>query len=239
MLPDAHLDSLRADRERLAALVDADLDATVPPCPDWDVRELLVHLGRIHRWAIDSSQLPPDADFPRLGPRPGADEPLIAWLLDGLDELIEHLSTTDLDAPCWSFVGPTTRRFWLRRQAHETAIHRWDAQAAGGTSDPVDGEMAVDGIDEWLEIESERWYKGGPVAGTIHLHATDGAGEWHLEFDAARLHWTHGHLKGDAAVRGSRSDLFLMAWRRRSADQLEVLGDADLVEGFLAQTQVS
>ena len=184
MEPDALLASLRADRSRLAQLADADLTATVPSCPDWDVRQLLIHLGRIHRWAIDSAQLPPGADFPRLGPRPSDDTPLVEWLTDGLDELLDFLATTDLDAPCWSFTGPTTRRFWLRRQTHETSIHRWDAQAAGGEPEPVDGEIAVDGVDEWLEIESGRWYKGRPgVTGTVHLHATDGDGEWHLDFD--------------------------------------------------------
>ncbi len=184
MDPDAHLASLRADRARLAALADADLSVTVPSCPDWDVEQLLVHLGRVHRWAIDSSKLAPDTEFPRFGPRPGDDQPVVEWLVDGLEELIDHFATTDLDEPCWSFIGPTTRRFWLRRQAHETGVHRWDAEGSFGPADPIAGELAVDGIDEWLEIESTRWYKGGPeVSGTVHLHATDGDGEWHIELD--------------------------------------------------------
>jgi uncharacterized protein (TIGR03083 family) len=240
MDPDAYLTSLRADRTRLAALADADLSAMVPACPDWDVSELLTHLGRVHRWAMDSAELSPAADFPRFGPRPDPDESIIDWLVGGLDELIAYLASTDLDAPCWSFTGPTTRRFWIRRQCHETAIHRWDAQDAVGQPDPVEGSLAVDGLDEWLEIESRRWFKGDPaVSGTIHLHATDGEGEWHIEVDPSRLHWQHGHHKGDAAVRGSRSDLLLVAWRRISPERVDLLGDVGLIERFLDQTQVS
>lgn len=242
---DAYLDSLRADRTRLAALAGrGGLDDTVPTCPDWTLRDLLVHLGRIHRWAMDSSKLAPDADFPRLGPRPSADEDVVAWVVDGLDELIDDLGSTDLDAACWTFAGPGTRRFWLRRQAMETAVHRFDAETTLGPADPVDPEIAADGVDEWLDLEARRWYKGRPeIAGTIHLHATDdgadGAGEWFIQVDTARLHWNHGHEKGDVAVRGGRSDLFLLAWRRKDAADLEMFGDAELLDAFLHQTQVS
>ncbi|HKY16739.1 MAG TPA: maleylpyruvate isomerase family mycothiol-dependent enzyme [Microthrixaceae bacterium] len=252
---DAYLDSLRADRARFAALggpmeaEDERLDLTVPTCPDWTLAELLTHLGRIHRWAMDSSKLAPDASFPRLGPRPDAHADLLGWLTDGIDELIEDLGSTDLDAACWTFAGPGTRRFWLRRQAMETAVHRYDAEITLGTPDPVAADIAADGVDEWLDLEAGRWYKGRPeISGTIHLHATDpieegtgadGSGEWFIQVDAARLHWNHGHEKGDVAVRASRSELFLLAWRRREASDLEVFGDAELLDAFLHQTQVS
>jgi hypothetical protein len=38
----------------LAALLDgADLSRPVPSCPDWDLRQLISHVGRAHRFAAD------------------------------------------------------------------------------------------------------------------------------------------------------------------------------------------
>jgi uncharacterized protein (TIGR03083 family) len=243
---DAYLDSLRADRARFAGAVGLDvsvLGTTVPACPDWTLQDLLVHLGRVHRWAMDAARLAPDATFPRLGPRPDEGTDPAAWVVDGLDELIADFATMDLDEPCWTFAGPGTRRFWLRRQAMETAVHRVDAQSVLGTGDPVDPEIAADGVDEWLDLQATRWYKAHPdIVGTLHLHATDdgeGSSEWFVQVDPARLGWHHGHHKGDVAVRAGRADLFLMAWRRRRPDELDVVGDAALLEAFLHQTQVS
>ena len=39
---------------------------------------------------------------------------------------------------------------WARRQAHETAIHRYDAESASGDVNGFDLDFAVDGIDEIL-----------------------------------------------------------------------------------------
>ena len=44
--------------------------------------------------------------------------------------------------------APSPLAMWARRQAHETAIHRYDAQHATGTSAGFDPAFASDGIDE-------------------------------------------------------------------------------------------
>ena len=47
-----HVDMLRRQGEWLADAAErAGLDALVPPCPPWQVRDLLRHTGYIHRWA--------------------------------------------------------------------------------------------------------------------------------------------------------------------------------------------
>ena len=81
------------------------------------------------------------------------------------------------------FAGPTTAAFWFRRQAHETAVHRWDAQRAATPSsvDPIDATLAADGVDEWLEVFVPRFLArtGVPddlVGATLHLHCTDEGG---------------------------------------------------------------
>ena len=55
----------------------------------------------------------------------------------GLDALVAALAATDPDEPVWNW-SPThaaaPARFWFRRMAQETAVHRWDAEAAAGTA---------------------------------------------------------------------------------------------------------
>ena len=34
-----------------AAVAGADPDGTVPTCPEWTVRDLVRHMGGVHRWA--------------------------------------------------------------------------------------------------------------------------------------------------------------------------------------------
>jgi uncharacterized protein (TIGR03083 family) len=240
-----HLAALRADRARLAALPGAAVDAAVPGCPGWTRRDLLVHLGHIHRWAERSLALAPGAALPPVGSGPGDRDPL-DWVVEGLDGLIATFESIDLSVPCASFAGAQDGAWWLRRQAMETAVHRWDAQAAAGARpDPVEGDLAQSGVDEWCELESQRWFTPDPdLSVTVHLPGTDpddamaDPPEWFLEATPDGLDWEHGHRKGDVAVRASRSDLFLMVWNRVDAAALDVLGDRDLLGRFLAASAV-
>jgi hypothetical protein len=58
------------------------------------------------------------------------------------------------------------------------------------------------------------------VGGSVHLHATDGDGEWFIETGDG-LTWTRAHEKGDVAVRGTTSDLLLLVWGRLGTDAVE------------------
>ena len=121
--------------------------------------------------------------------------------------------------------------------AHETAVHRWDAQAALGRPDPIDAELAADGIAEVVEVLlplSVPPPSGDPALGTLHLYCTDTTGEWLLSVQDGRLDVTPGHAKGDAALRGGASELFLACWGRRSDDGPEVLGDGTVAQAWLA-----
>ncbi len=236
------LDELRADRSRLADLPASCLAAPVAACPGWDVTALLVHLSRIHRWASArvSADVGMEVPFPA---RPDAGVDVVRWTLDGLDELIGTLSTLDLDAQCGSFVGTVARRWWLRRQAVETALHRWDAQdAAGVDPDPTGPEVAAIGVTEWCELQEMRWPTlTSDLTGTIHLHSTDGPGEWLIEARPGSFTWSEGHHKGDVAVRGTRSDLLLLLWARLDPDgtnpgRVEVFGDPQLLHTLLDAT---
>jgi hypothetical protein len=60
---------------------------------------------------------------------------------------------------------------------------------------------------------------------TIHLHGTDGEGEWLLTLGPDAFTMTHEHAKGDVALRGSVSDLALLLYGRPTIGAVEHLGD--------------
>jgi hypothetical protein len=62
---------------------------------------------------------------------------------------------------------------------------------------------------------------------SLHLHCTDGDGEWMVKVESAELHMTHEHAKAAVAWRGSAVDLFLTCWGR-SRPAVEILGDLSI-----------
>jgi hypothetical protein len=121
--------------------------------------------------------------------------------------------------------------------AHETSVHRWDAQGAVGRPEPVDAPQAADGIAEALELLlplSVPEPRTEHPRGTLHLHCTDTPGEWLVSMPDGRLEVAPGHAKADAALRGEASELFLTCWGRRSGTGPEVLGDHAVAQQWLA-----
>lgn len=239
----ALIEALRREGEALGAVKLVDVD--VPTCPEWTLPELIHHVGSVHRWqtaqvlATDPNQLvkvePP--------PRPALSA-LADWYQTGFVELLNALAQVEADQPTPSWFGPRSATFWARRAAHETAIHRWDAQAAITTPDPLHPDQAVDIIDELFEVvvphkfKADRWE--GPAV-TIHLHATDieaadgePAGEWLISLGPDGFTVTKTHAKGDVAVRGPVSDLALMVVGRLPPARLEVHGEAAVLDRWFA-----
>ncbi|MFF8864148.1 MULTISPECIES: maleylpyruvate isomerase family mycothiol-dependent enzyme [unclassified Streptomyces] len=144
----------REGRLLAAAAAEAGPDAKVPTCPEWQVRDLLRHTGAVHRWA--AAFVADGHTTPRpLGEAPGLDgAELVDWYRDSHRLLVDTLTTAPSDVECWTFLpasGPSPLAFWIRRQAHETTVHRYDAEAArGGTATPIAPDFAADGIDELL-----------------------------------------------------------------------------------------
>lgn len=132
-------------------------------------------------------------------------------------------------------------RFWSWRVLYETLIHRLDAELALGRTPVVSPEIAADGVEEFLTnvvghpLVADRLREFGHAGETLHLHATDGEGEWMLTLGADGTTWAHGHGKGSAAVRGTTADLLLLVWGRHEVgDRFEVFGDEALLTGWLA-----
>jgi uncharacterized protein (TIGR03083 family) len=230
----AHLRALHVEGDALAAAAAYGLDATVPSRPGWDVAELIGHTGRVHRWvtAVVRSRTQEAMRLRDFTEVPPPREQRMAWYGDGVQQLHAALDDADLDADIWTWTGHRPARFWARRMAQETVVHRWDGENAHSRALPIDTALAVDGVDEMFDVFVPHHPGCSGLRGsgeTLHLHCTDADGEWLLHFTGDGVGLTRSHAKGDAAVRGSASDLLLLLWGRRRVDGLEVFGDQAVV----------
>lgn len=224
-----------------AACEAAGLDTPVPPCPGWDVADLLWHLTEVHWFwgTIVAERRTTPKGLAGLE-RPAHDQ-LLNVYYDRLGELVDALRSTDAQTPVWSWSGGDKNVAWvIRRMAHETAVHRWDAEVATDTPAPIDPLLASDGIDEFL-ANFLPWTTDGaaPVGGSVHIHCTDTPGEWTVVEGGEGFTVTREHAKGDCALRGEASDLLLALWHRLPLSAVEVMGDTGVAERFVAHTRLS
>jgi uncharacterized protein (TIGR03083 family) len=128
-----HLEALvRGGNALREAAATAGLDAKVPTCPAWDVTNLVTHQGMVHRWAAANLRGDTGHDTAASQAEAGAAASLLDWYDHGLAALVDTVQATPEDAKAMVFLrdAPPPRRFWARRQAHETTIHSVDAISA-------------------------------------------------------------------------------------------------------------
>jgi uncharacterized protein (TIGR03083 family) len=216
-----------------------DLRAPVPACPGWDVAELLRHVGGAHRNAarIVGEQLQRHPDRSELQAPEGVDP--IEWLATGTDALLAAVRSTDPTVAVWSFGTDRTPGFWARRMAHETTVHRVDAEQAVGRPSKVDATLALDGIDESLRVFLPMLAARdtAPAAGEVLVHALDG-GSWVVTIGDGTAVVEDDHRKGDACLQGSPADLYLWLWGRVPEDAVTWYGDRALGERLARLTRV-
>jgi len=227
------IERLRADGQRLMEAAETDLSAAVPSCPGWDNEKLLSHTARV--WAMLSLHVSRRVSEPldrSLVPQPG-DDGLASFAADQLETLLGVLSEVDPAEPMWTWGADQSAAFYLRRAHQETLIHRIDAELAVDAVTAVPAEDALDGLDELFTV-LYRSVRDAPQ-GSLHLHRTDGDGEWMLKArPGGGVEVRHEHAKGDAALRGPAADLLLVMWARRGYGQLESFGDSEVVDAWIA-----
>lgn len=232
-----HMEGLR---EALVAFVRyadrAGLRAPVPTTPDWTVRQLIAHQGMVHRWAaaiLRGGQGDPDA-YEREGQ--SAVDP-VEWLRDGAIELATAITSApdDLDALVFLHDAPPAKRFWARRQCHETTMHAVDALAASLGRYPKAGdtwitpELALDGIDElltgFITRGKSRLRSDEPLTLVVVPAGSDRA--WLVEVSTEPAVTTvvapddERCVSADVRLEGDAVALYLALWNR--SDEIDVL----------------
>lgn len=244
------LEVYEAKGAQMASVSPEALALPVPTVAGWTVEDVIRHTGKVHRRVLAYLTAPIDADpgevarsVADLSPGPAC----LPEYRDAHAALGRRLAALDLDAPVATFTGPQPGGFWARRQAHELAVHLVDVDDAlreshGGDSASFEEDVAVDGVEEWLDVFLPLWQRrAGRLpedldARSIHLHGTDPstpgpdgsdlAAEWLISVSDGAAVVSKGHAKGDVAVRGSAPDLLLVLWRRRPLTAVDLVGDA-------------
>jgi uncharacterized protein (TIGR03083 family) len=220
-----------SDGQDLLAVAQDDWSRPVPDCPGWTSADLVGHMGAILGWMtkiVTTGEAVPRRD--RESP-PADRDTLAAWYKAHLDRTLGILAAAPPESPAWTFSGRGDHRvsWWRRRLAVELAIHRWDAQhAAASLPPPLDGDVAAAGIEEFVTeflpgLLAQPDVEG--LAGSLHLHATDGDSEWWVSLDDKQdAVAVPGHRKADTAIRATRSDLLLWLTNRQGPGVLEING---------------
>jgi uncharacterized protein (TIGR03083 family) len=249
-VPDEFLLQVAAFADAASAEAAGDLSRPVPTCPDWSLRDLTRHLGRVHRRVTATvrsggDRLVPHEEAPDGEPPWDRDE-VATWLLEGGAAVAAALDGAGPERRLAGFFGPAPASWWGRRMLHETLVHRYDAEVTVGSVPwvGVGPALAADGIAEsfgLLETYGSRRPSLGGSGETIHVHATDEPScEWLVTRGPAGVEVVRGHAKADVAVRGPAAALFVVLTNRRGVDEpdeglgtVEVLGDATVLRDWL------
>ena len=231
-------DFVRVLRQEGLTLIDAarraDVDADVPTCSEWDVRELVRHIGAVHEWAtrqlVNRMTTELEGDLVDIVGGWPADAELFDWAATRHADLVDALEGSDPDFPYWTWrPAPSPITSWARRQAHETAIHRADADAAAGRVTVFDASVASDGVDELiLDVVGNR---GGPLAldsvHSIAFVATDTDERWFAAMGPDGYETRRGNDMADCSVAANASDLYRLVWHRADLADSGVSLDGD------------
>jgi uncharacterized protein (TIGR03083 family) len=239
-----YLIKLETAAQRFAELLaEGDLEAPVPSCPDWNLADLAEHLGGIHQWANHAVLAGnPDGE---ATPTPTDRAGLIEWYQVSAATLLTTLRTTDPAAPAWGFgPKPRTAAFWHRRQAHETAMHLWDAGASQALPIQIDPALAADGIDETVGVFFPRQVRLGrmpalerSLAVTVDVVDTaDEGGRWVFAGDGTGAP-SAPDAAAEATISGPAQTVWLLLWGRTGLNDplLTISGDVTAAHAVLGR----
>ncbi|HVE74102.1 MAG TPA: maleylpyruvate isomerase family mycothiol-dependent enzyme [Mycobacteriales bacterium] len=228
-----YLDLLEADGLLLHSAAAADLSAPVPPCPGWTVADAVRHTTEVYEHKVACIGLAgekphewPPAWSPERDP--------LEWFADARERLLTVLRETDPAAPSWTWWPPDqSAGFWVRRMAQETAVHRVDVQSAFGSADPVDDELAVDGIDEVLTMMLAGDWSDEPQPGsTGEVSVAAGGRSWRCVLTPEYVSLEESRDPAKATVSGDASAVLLWLWGRAPDGAVKLSGDEGVARRF-------
>ena len=245
LTPEFWLEALRREGATFRSAVSQDaLPSRVPSCPEWNVEQLIGHLGQTYRFHAAhvvrglTTRPEQEPEEPPAGPE------VLAWWDESFRLLLSALESVKPSAPAWNWsIQEPVAKFWFRRMAHETAIHRWDAElaAAAGYTEPIETQLAVDGVDEALDTFLPAGHRAGPdtLRGVVTLRTTDAHAHWAVRLRGPGISLLDTDTVFDdpphaqTAVSGSASDLLLALWGRVPIAVLNVEGNPALPQALL------
>ena len=229
--------ALRRETGEILAAAREGMEAAVPSCPEWQVGDVLVHVGRAMNWmreVVETRTQSPfwardDHGFDWHAPE------ATTWFEESRDAFLAIMEKTDPEEPMWSWAGDHRAIFWLRLEAMEAGIHRWDAQGAHRTSEPIDTALAEDGIDATIRWFLPVWRRRTRLKdenGHFRFDQTDGPGRWAVHVAGETVLPGSGRADADVFAVGTASDVLLFLWNRIPASALSAAGDAGLLHRF-------
>jgi uncharacterized protein (TIGR03083 family) len=234
-----YLEAIQSDGLAVLAAARRGLDPAVPTTPGWTVGDVVAHLGAVHRHKAQIVREGIVGEAPEA-PKAPAPEHVLDWYAEGLEELVSVLGAAHPAAPAATWHPPDqTVGFWIRRMAHETLIHRVDAELGHGFHTPVDPVLGADGVDEILGVFMSGWPEWAAVDRSVVVGLDSEDRSWRVRFvswsgtspnsgrtveDRPGIELDTGSDRPAARVRGPGDSLDLFLWGRGSADGLIVEG---------------
>jgi len=117
--------------------------------------------------------------------------------------------------------------------ALEAVVHRVDVDMAQGREPSVAAEVAVDGIDEYLDVfvAASRAAADAPAGPSMRFECTDRSDLWWLDLSSrGRRTVTTERREASVRIRGTAEQLLLLVWGRSSAtaaNDVDVTGAVD------------
>lgn len=233
-------------------LADARAGVRVPTCPDWDVDDLLWHLGEVQwfwggiaeRGLTTGEQV--EAMNADRDPRPDDRGGLLAFYDRSSERLHRVLSSLVPETELWMWADDHTAGYIARRQAHEALIHRLDAELTAGVErTPFDPALAADGVDEALTVmrgheddPDEPGIRSNALSGPVVITSLDTRSSWTVtplrvfgtdhdgdDLDSLALGVEAGAGDGHASILATAADLDCWLWNRPLVDGLRRQGD--------------
>jgi uncharacterized protein (TIGR03083 family) len=233
-----HLD---ADAHLLGAAAVQGTEVSVPGCPDWTMTDLLSHIAAVHCRSSDIVEQGLVEAWPERAQLPEGMDPL-DWYRNEASRLSRVLADADPNAPARTWATEQTIGFWMRRMAHETMVHRVDAEQAHGYESAVDPDLAMDGIEELLDTFITRYPEWGEfIASDDAVRVETGGRSWTVRlgrFVGGRRNKSYDLLKAvhdpdaepAALVAGEPDRVLLWMWGRAPIEDVTVSGDPRVVD---------
>jgi len=215
---------IRADARALAAAASSDPGAAIVRYPGWTQLDLLVHTGSVHRRTIELVRTRSLERLGRVFPPDEEWSTVLPWFEEGALEMADLLEHTDPRTPVWAFGPDHSVGSWRVRMALETTVHRWDAERATGTPDPIDARLAERGISEFGMMWAGSIPTDGLV-GSLSLRGTDGEHGWVMDVVDGVARLASGPADAEVVVAGTASNLYLWLLGRVPLEVLEITGD--------------